>query len=161
MADTPNTLAQLLADHQAQLQTRVEELSAAVKALPDNPAIKRPGAGQVNAFVVSSSDLFGAPTKAHKEAFPDDKRPPSSNWSPFFHDWKLQYDAVADLLRAQNFGTLATLLETGTLRARNGHNAEKFAPEVILALRKVIGELHKAENQVTATNPSSAARPRP
>jgi hypothetical protein len=83
--------------------------------------------------------------KAHKEAFPDAKHPPSSNLSPFFHDWKLQYETVASLLRAQTFGALAALLETGKHRDSSGHahNTQTFAPEVILALRQVIGELPK------------------
>ena len=83
--------------------------------------------------------------KAHKEAFPDAKHPPRSNWSPFFQDWKSQYEAAAELLRKQNFATLAALLETGKHRdsSGNSHNTQTFAPEVILALRQVIGELPK------------------
>ncbi|MCE2722079.1 MAG: hypothetical protein LW865_02155 [Betaproteobacteria bacterium] len=110
-----------------------------------NPAVTRLGTEPARAFAVSRSAVFGAPVKAHKKAFPDAKHPPASNLSPFFHDWKLQYETAAELLRKQNFATLAALLETGKHRDSSGHshNTQTFAAEVILALRQVIGELPK------------------
>lgn len=141
----PTMLAQLIAEHQVRLQVRIDELCASVSSLPDNPAITRLAPRPACAFVVSSSAVFSSGVKAHKKAFPDAKHPLVSNLSPFFQDWKAQYETAAELLRKQNFNTLAALLETGKNRDSSGqsHNTQTFAPEVIVALRQVIGELPK------------------
>ena len=95
----------------------------------------------------NSADTFATTVgRQHRiEEFPDAKHPPRSNFSPFSHDWKVQYETAAELLRKQNFATLAALLETGKHRDSSGHshNTQTFAAAVVLALRQVIGELPK------------------
>ena len=52
MTATQNSLAQLLAEHQVQLQARIDVLCASVVSLPDNPAVTRLGPEPARAFVV-------------------------------------------------------------------------------------------------------------
>jgi len=96
-----------------------EELQAAISALPDNPSIKRLGHG---AFTISSKDL-------------------GNNWTPEFHDFKIQYGILITLIDKTQPDKLANVLteviNNGKLRDKDRNRTVYFHPEVIKLLKEL------------------------
>lgn len=99
--------------------------------LPDNPAIKRVEQSP-RCFTISSSAVFG-----------DAKNNPTFRMDPFFHNFKSQYEVIAQAVDscdpARTLKTLQNIVETESLK-KAGNNYYRFHPQVIRHLRELIGE---------------------
>lgn len=124
-----------------------------IHALPDNAGIQRLGGMRTGCFIVNSSDVFKQYTVSAKKA-------QSTNWTPEFYDFKLQYEAVITELRRQRWEDIAptfekiinerTLMRTIKLKLRDwrgdiisektvDHRYQIFLhPEVVENLKKII-----------------------
>lgn len=109
------TLAERLANAKQLIKQAAEDAATLVKAGPDNPNIKRLSG---RSFVMSQRHL-------------------GSNWTPGHHDWKFQYEVIADMLDKQQFSALNEVLRTGREK-KSG--SLRFAPEVLDRVREIIGE---------------------
>lgn len=139
------TLAERLQQARALIDAAVADSTSRVKAGGDNPAIVRGigGNGSRLSFTMSSSALSGGVP-----------------WTPFFHDWKAQYERVAELIEARQFASVADILEKGQFRDRNRHHAERFAPEVVAHLQTALGDLRGA-GQLFAQDAQGPGEPAP
>jgi len=111
----------------------VEDLAKAVESHQDNPRIKR---REGNAFVLKLSDL-------------------GTNWTPEYHDFKLQYEAIAALLRRNPFQAVSVLqsaVAKGTVDTERKKNL-RMHPDVVASLQRLLTdnsvqeEAHDAEGE--------------
>lgn len=99
-----------------------QDISKLILSLPDNPRIKRLGN---NCFTMSSKDL-------------------GESWSPFFHDFKSQYDKIVEIIEASKPEVIVSTLEKIIKPSKFGHwyrtGAEKlrFHPEVIENIKSIL-----------------------
>lgn len=132
---TDQNLTQQLQQVHAALRQAANDSAAKVRGEPDNPAIQRV-AGSARAFTLRSSDL-------------------GSNWSPFFHDWKAQYDLVAKLLEERKFGAVREILQTGKHRqGGSAHGTQQLAEPVVQRIRAIVGDLQLPDDEPPASRPS-------
>jgi hypothetical protein len=103
------------------IQEAAQNASAEIQSGSDNPKIQRVRSSSIRAFTLSSKNL-------------------GDNWSPFFHDWKAQYNSISDMLEKQQFGALRELIETGHCIGK-GHNRVSYAPEVVERTKSIVGDL--------------------
>lgn len=120
MNEPTPTLSEELDRAQRRLDEILRRIAERVEALPDNPRVRRVSA---NAFTLSASDL-------------------GSNWSPFYHDFKAQYRAVADAIRGGNVATSTARLRAIISSRSVGNSAGRFArtlhPEVVAHLKRLL-----------------------
>lgn len=90
----------------------LQELKDMVNSLPDNDKIKRINS---RCFIVKSSDL-------------------GDNWTPFYHDFKLQYQHICDIINERTPETIIKILkeiiETGKYRDTKQNWTRIFHPKV-------------------------------
>lgn len=108
-------LAETLKSIEAQLNQAIMETGAQLAQAPQNPKVQPL---QGSAFVTSVKSVLCA-----------------NNWSAFFHDWVAQYEFVNTLLRARRFSDLKKLLSGNVV------DGNRLAPEVILRVKHIVGEL--------------------
>ncbi len=114
-------IAQQITETTAQLHGLIEQLSAMIAALPDNPRINR-----INdkCFIVSFKDL-------------------GRNWTPEYHDFRCQYRAIIRAMqRSKSIDALRTLRRIiGAQQVSNesGKGYTKLHPDVIVNLQKLLG----------------------
>ena len=138
MTTEQTNLTQQLLRINAALREAAIEAADQVRAQPDNPAIQRIG-GSVRAFTMRSSDL-------------------GNNWTPFFHDWKAQYELVATLLEERKFGTVREILNTGKHRSGStAHSTQQLAEPVLERIRSIVGDLQLPDEEP----PTPARRSQP
>ena len=81
-----------------------KELKEMILKLPDNPNIKRLG-DKPRCFVINSKNL-------------------SNNWSVFYHDFKLQYEKICEIIDNRTPETIVSILsgiiKTGKFRETTG-----------------------------------------
>jgi len=132
-----NAAVEAVRRHSAELDAlfvRGEQLKSAVRKaildLPDNPAVKRVGPDS-RCFTLSSKAVFGDP-----------KGNPTMRLDPFYHDFKAQYEviaqAVASCEQANVLKTVTAIAETGKLK-KAGDNYYRFNPAVVNRLRELLG----------------------
>lgn len=97
-----------------------DKISAMVVGLPDNPDITRlPGSG--NCFVMSSRNFS------------------TTNWSPFYYDFKAQYQKVIEIIDGANplqiGDVIQSIVDKGTYYI--GGHTWKFNPVVVANLAEV------------------------
>lgn len=119
--------------------------------LPDNPAIHRLP-GNVNAFIVSSSQLT-------KGAGKDGK---SSNWTPFHHDWRRQYEYIAEQISQITFDStgasrrLREILEKHRVTSDASHLRDgDYSPEVVNNARPHIEAALKIAQSIAKASPAT------
>lgn len=99
-----------LSEYEAKVKSLRENLKAKILALPDNPRIHR-----INdrCFIMMSSDL-------------------GSNWTAEFHDFKHQYEYIAEMIDTEQPKTVCALLdqivEKGSITRK--HQTVYFHPDV-------------------------------
>lgn len=154
---TKETAMQTIKNKIAQIneETRLfkEALKVKINALPDNPRIKRIN-NNPNCFIISSGDIFGNKRKKvkYKTAKQIEKAAltgktgdytPSNNLSAEYHDFKIQYEVLCELIDKTEFVKLPDVLEQlikeKQLVKPNQHTI-KFHPDVIKALDKTLKE---------------------
>ena len=129
------------------IQSQVEKIKAdfskLILEMPDNPNITRLS-NSPNCYVISSSELFKSYVEKDEEG--KTKKIHSSNWSPFYHDFKSQYKFLSDLINKTKsesiINVLEKIIETGQYQERvysygPTHNC-KFHPEVIAQLKTML-----------------------
>ena len=128
------------------LKTRVEGfrsgLMKLIEELPDNPRIKRLGSS--GCFTMSVRDTFQA-LKVGEYKDGKEKRKLISNWCPEFHDFKRQYQRIAQIINKERFETIISTVEKiikeekwfypGTLRTSGW--TFQFHPEVVSHLKSL------------------------
>lgn len=101
-----------------QLDQLVNNLVAAILALPDNPRITRVSN---NCFVLCSKDL-------------------GNNWTPTHHDFKKQYQLIVDTIRRSHaidaMDTLQRIINEGKIK--DGTNKVNLHPDVIEHLKTLL-----------------------
>lgn len=97
-----------LARHNERKQLILSRLDAEIRALPDNPRIKRMSA---RAFLMRASDL-------------------GSNWSPRYHDFKLCYSEIAKAVTRSPDpdNVLNGIIESGKLKIYRGVSSWDVVP---------------------------------
>ncbi len=111
------TLSAELEAARATLEGVLSRIADAVKALPDNPKINRI---DDNCFTVSASDL-------------------GSNWTPGYHDFKSQYEAVAAEIKSGNVTTAAGRLKKIVSSGRVRPGGRFLHPTVVAHLKTLLG----------------------
>lgn len=108
-----------LSEYEAKVKSLRESLKAKILALPDNPRIHRLGP---RCFVMMSSDMFA-----------------SGNWTAEFHDFKHQYEYIAEMIDTKQPKTVCALLdqivEKGSITRK--HQTVYFHPDVRAYLRNL------------------------
>lgn len=105
-----------------QVRQMMPEIADGVKSLPDNPEIVSRSA-QGRSFVIRSSALSG--------------RNGVSNWTPFHHDWRAQYERISEIiLEAASDPKSAAWRLRGVLSKYSDPSARNlssgsYAPEVV------------------------------
>jgi hypothetical protein len=96
-----------------------EGIKAKIKALPDNPKITRLGDGK--AFTLSSKDL-------------------GQSWSPFYHDYRAQYETLAEVIDKTDPMRLPWKISgiAATGKLKRGAETLTFNPEVLKHLVAVM-----------------------
>lgn len=131
MTTEHQNLTQQLLRIDAALRAAATEAAGQVRAQPDNPAIQRAG-GSLRMFTMRSSDL-------------------GNNWTPFFHDWKAQYELVATLLEERKFGAVREILNTGKHRSGGtAHSTQHLAEPVLERIRSIVGDLQLPDDEPPA-----------
>jgi hypothetical protein len=112
------------ADLDKQGQELKEGLAKILLELPDNPRITRLG-GSARCFTIKSSDLG------------------TTNWTPFYHDFKLQYDKLASIICKTQLATiparLREIVETKSYRDPSEKYTYHFHTDVILHIAELLG----------------------
>ena len=107
-------------------------LKAAILSLPDNPRLQRIS-NHPRCFTMSSKDVF-AP---NKYGFTDMRI--KNNLSVFFHDFKAQYEKLAEVVekaRPENvLPSLQAIIANGRTEGRDYNN---FHPDVIANLKAIL-----------------------
>ncbi len=102
----------------AQLAELIEQLTAMIAALPENPRIRR-----INekCFIISSKDLGG-------------------NWAPEHHDFRCQYRAVIVAMQRSNnaLAALKNIITAGKVQYESGKGFVRLHPDVIVNLQKLL-----------------------
>ncbi len=99
-----------------------KDISKLILSLPDNPRINRLGS---NCFTMSSKHLGEA-------------------WSPFYHDFKSQYQKIVEIIESSRPETIVSTLEKIIKPSKFGHwykqggNRYRFHPEVIKNLQTIL-----------------------
>lgn len=108
-----------------EIQRIREAISKAILELPDNPRIQRIS-DNPRCFVMSSKDVFSP----NQYGYTDMRI--KNNMSVFFHDFKAQYELIAEVLKKSHceniISTLQYIIKNGTLK---GRNYRRFHPDVI------------------------------
>lgn len=131
-------LASQLEQARRLIKAAAEQARSDVQRGPDNPLINRIGSNGI-AFTMAAKDL-------------------GKNWTPFFHDWKAQYELVGQLLEAERFGAVALIMQKGHHNPSGGtHDRQSFAPQVIEHLRSCLGDLPASLMEQTEANTVSCA----
>lgn len=115
-----NNLASSIARAIADLTAAANEAAEKLAGGPDNPAIKRSGP---RTLTIAMKDMG------------------LKNWTPFYHDWKAQYNELAEMLRAHRFAAVADAATTGSIKSKGGKR--DLAPEVVQRLRAIIGDVRE------------------
>lgn len=132
-----SNLSGQLAQAFAMIQEAAQAAASMVEKGPDNPAIRRLGQGGAgsergsNAFVISSAALMA-----------------SNNLSVYFHDWKSQYEDVAELLRNRRFGAVKSILRDGKYN-KTPFDKRVLAPQVVTKLREILGDMNEISDEST------------
>jgi hypothetical protein len=113
----------LISDYQKKVLKLKTDLIAKINELPDNPRIKRIGE-EGRCFSMSHKDL-------------------GESWSVFYHDFKMQYEALIHIINTSPIETVipkfeaiiekGSIKETGTYR-----NTLKFHPDVRAHLKEMM-----------------------
>lgn len=121
-------LTDQVANIRLQLQEAADAASQKINAGPDNPSIDRVSK---KCFTISSSKLGS-----------------SLNLSPFFHDWRAQYEFIGDLVERGNFHDVSKIIENGSFRASGEtRSSYTFAPEVVAHVKTIVGDLNLSATQ--------------
>lgn len=117
------SLFQIIANARTVITQKLAEHALQVSDLPDNPDISR-RAGK--SFVISSSALG------------------TTSWDPFYHDWKSQYEQIAQHLVAAMTDSksrtgLASIIETGKERLQS--RTRTYHPEVVRQVYPSVSEV--------------------
>ncbi|MEE9539962.1 MAG: hypothetical protein V3V85_00530 [Candidatus Thorarchaeota archaeon] len=119
LAEIEQTTAHL----EQQGQELKEGLAKILLEQPDNPRITRLGSS-VRCFTIKSSDL-------------------GDNWTPFYHDFKMQYDKLASIICKTALGTiparLREIVETRSFRDPSERYTYHFHTDVILHIAELLG----------------------
>lgn len=110
------TLAAELEAARVNLESVLARIADAVRALPDNPRITRHGG---KSFTMSAKDL-------------------GPNWTPGYHDFKSQYEAVAKELTDGNVMTALDRLKRIISDKRMPDRGRTLHPEVVAHLRSIV-----------------------
>lgn len=155
--NTENTLAELLRQANRALSEAADQAGREVLQQSDNPAITRIGDGQVKMFRISMSELSKPKPRAGYDHPPGGRQ--ITNFTPFFHDWKSQYEHVADLLQQRRFAAVAEILDDG--RHSEPGELRHFAPEVVTKLQGILGDLRDALDESSVIDSKPLKTPRP
>lgn len=85
-----------IADLAAQIQTIRDDIQQQILSLPQNPRIKP--IGQSGTFIISSADLMCGAGNRY------------SNWSASYHDFRVQYRALGELVQKGSPETIISRL---------------------------------------------------
>lgn len=111
--------AKLIREYQEKVTALKNDLIGKINDLPDNPKIKRIG-GEGKAFTVNFEDL-------------------GDNWSPFYHDYKAQYQELIDVINKkpveQVIKIFDEVIKTGYMKKAPGM---KFNPVVRKYLKEMM-----------------------
>lgn len=118
------------------LDAAIADACKQLEAQPDNPLIRRFGAGRVVAFAINFSDLGISGRNG-------------TSWSVFEHDHLAQYRYARELLESRRFSALRDLLASRSYHDRS-NGVKAFAPEVIDRIKAITGDLADLERAVGA-----------
>jgi hypothetical protein len=108
-----------LVEIEAKKESLLDRISQILDSLPENQRIRRLDS---KCFIIRFKDLG------------------SSNWSPFYHDFRAQYSKVAEILKSSDLSVMSAnltqIVDRGSLYFR-GENL-KFHPEVREYLREAL-----------------------
>ena len=114
------SIEELTKELEAEATKLKEKLKAALLALPDNEKINRIGD---RCFTIKMSDMG------------------TENWTPFYHDFKMQYIQLAQVVDMMPLKSMTTrlkeIIRTGTYRQNN--YTYHFHPEVTKHLANLLG----------------------
>jgi hypothetical protein len=121
---TAKALEQASKEYDEKIQALFADLKAEITSLPDNPRITRLGGG--NCFAMKASDLQG-------------------NWSAKHHDFKSQYESVAEELERvadskDIIKRLRTIIKDEGVRVRSKETSYwvKLHPDVVEHLKGLL-----------------------
>ena len=117
------SFSKTLEDMEQQIEMLVQQVERLISDLPDNPRINRL-ASNPSCFTISSKDLFAG----------------RGNLSPFYQDFKKQYEAVILMLRAGNPLLVVTRLRkiiNGTAVVVSGQRTA-LHPDVLVNLQSIL-----------------------
>ena len=112
-----------LAKYEQALQNLKDDLIAKIRDLPDNPKIHRVKESP-HCFVMRSKDL-------------------GECWSAEYHDFKYQYEVLAEMIEKMDIRQIKTLIEQIVSKgwvyfeSSKGRNKHKFHPDVVEMLRRL------------------------
>ena len=119
-----SAIEELTTDLEIQTDQLKTKLVQALRKLPGNPRITQLGSNP-NCFTIQFSDMG------------------TKNWTPFYHNFKMQYEALAEIVEASQIGTLCSKLED-IIRKESYRDSSKtftyhFHPDVIKHLASMLG----------------------
>jgi len=111
----------IIRDYEKKVSVLKTKLIAHIDTLPDNPKIKRVGDGK--SFTMNVSDL-------------------GDNWSPFYHDFKAQYQDLIRIINTkpveQVISSFESVIKNGYTGKRAGDSSKRFHPVVREYLKEMM-----------------------
>ena len=125
MNDTSiTTIEEFVAAQEAQETQLKNQIKEKLLTMPDNPRINRIG-DSPRCFTIKFSDLG------------------TTNWTPFYQDFKLQYEKLAEVVGRLPLGSLTSnlyvIIKTKSYRDSSAKHTFHFHPDVIKNLVDLLG----------------------